>query len=72
MRALSQELAARAQQAAESEALLRSLAEARDLQRETNRTRQALHAGRVQELTRLVEQVGTMGATGGVFGDSAA
>ena len=58
---LSHELQRRDMQLGEQAALLKQVAEARDLQKATTTAAKELHAERVRQLTKLVEQVGGQG-----------
>jgi hypothetical protein len=60
---LSHELQRRDMQLGEQAALLKQVAEARDLQKATTKAAKELHAERVRQLTKLVEQVGGQSGT---------
>ena len=62
---LSHELQRRDMQLGEQAALLKQVAEARDLQKATTKAAKELHAERLRQLTKLVEQVGGQGGRGG-------
>lgn len=58
---LTQQLASRDQQLDEASALLKRVAEAKELQRATNEAQKQLHAEQLRVVNRLLEQVGPRG-----------